>query len=204
VKKYFLMTINDLIPRTVISPQWMICSALALLIIPIKWYLSFFIAAAIHELGHLVMLKILRIPIEKIEIDIHGAVIKTTIMQPWQEMLCVSAGPIAGAATMIAVPVYPALAICALIQTVYNLLPFFPSDGSRILRCILEMLLPERTALLVLKVMVLITYIAVFGCLVHLLRFPKLGILPYICAVFLVINIASRKTPCKEACNNVQ
>ena len=117
-----------------ISAGACIGSCLILLLLPAKIILSIFAAVTIHELCHIVMLKLIRIPIYRIEVNFSGAEIHTGPLLPWQELLCAAAGPAGSFLCLLFVHFAPVLALCGLIQGIYNLLPILPLDGGRMLR----------------------------------------------------------------------
>ena len=108
--------------------------ALLLMVLPLRWILCFSLAAALHELGHLCALKMLKVRIFEIRIDVTGAVIETGETTHMQELIAAAAGPFAGALTCVTARCFPLLALCAFVQTAYNLIPIYPFDGGRICR----------------------------------------------------------------------
>ena len=108
--------------------------AAAILLLPLRLLLAAFIAAGIHELGHYLALKLGRVEVHSIRIGLAGAVMSTGPMSPWTEALCALAGPLCGGALIFLAPVFPEVAVCAFVQTMFNLLPIFPLDGGRVLR----------------------------------------------------------------------
>lgn len=106
--------------------------ALWLLTVPFRWVMGAAIAAAVHELGHLTALWMCGCPVGSMEIDLGGAVIRTGAMDDREELCCALAGPMAGALVCLFGRWFPEAAICAAVQTAFNLLPVYPLDGSRV------------------------------------------------------------------------
>ena len=108
--------------------------ALMLLLFPLRFLVGVLLAALIHELGHLLALKIAGGRVLSIRLRSFGARIEAAPMSPGRTALCALAGPAAGALTIFAWKFFPELALAGLVQTVFNLLPVYPLDGGRALR----------------------------------------------------------------------
>ena len=108
--------------------------ALMLLLFPLRFLVGVLLAALIHELGHLLALKIAGGRVLSIRLRSFGAKIEAAPMSPGRTALCALAGPAAGALTIFAYKTFPELALAGLVQTVFNLLPVYPLDGGRALR----------------------------------------------------------------------
>ena len=108
--------------------------ALMLLLFPLRFLVGVLLAALIHELGHLLALKIAGGRVLSIRLRSFGARIEAAPMSPGRTALCALAGPAAGALTIFAYKTFPVLALAGLVQTVFNLLPVYPLDGGRALR----------------------------------------------------------------------
>jgi len=118
--------------------------AVLILLLPLSWVLSALTAALIHELSHILMLKLLCVPIFGIRVGARGAVLSTGAMTNQQELLCALAGPVGSFSVLILIRLFPRLALCALVQGLYNLLPFYPMDGGRAVRSGILLLLGKR------------------------------------------------------------
>lgn len=112
-----------------------ILGAAAILMVPLRWLMGAVVAAGVHELGHLLVLKWIGVPIRGMRIGFGGAKIETAPMTRWEELIAAAAGPGAGLALTLFARWIPCCAVCAAVQTAFNLLPFGAQDGKRILRC---------------------------------------------------------------------
>lgn len=135
-----------------VLPEFYIFLSVMLLLLPLPWLFAALGAGFLHELGHYLSVKAFRIPVYRILLGAGGARMKTGAMNPPQSVLCASAGPFVGGLLFLLFPILPRVAVCGLLQTVYNILPFPDFDGSRILRGILTMLVGEKRAKKILPV----------------------------------------------------
>lgn len=121
-----------------ITPGFFIYFAAAVLLLPLKWVCAWFIASVIHELCHYFALRLCGVQVFSVRISCSGAIMETESMHPRQEILCALAGPLGGLLLLIILRIFPAIAICAFVQSVFNLLPVYPFDGGRALRAIIR------------------------------------------------------------------
>ena len=110
--------------------------ALVLLLVPLKWLLAAIVAASVHELGHFAALRHCGVEISQLRFDIGGAKMKVGCLGRGQEFVCSLAGPVAGLCLVLFARWMPRTAVCACIQSAYNLLPIYPLDGGRAFRCL--------------------------------------------------------------------
>ena len=110
--------------------------ALALLILPLRWLLAVLTAGAVHELGHYAALRLCGVNVSDLRIGLDGTRMSVGQMGRWQELFCALAGPLAGMGLVLLARWMPRTAVCACIQSAYNLLPVYPLDGGRAVRCI--------------------------------------------------------------------
>ena len=98
----------------------------------------FLLGMLVHELGHLLFLRLCGVSVCGIRVGVCGAVIETGWMTYGKEIVCAAAGPavniLAGAAVLGAAAEF---GLVNLALAIVNLLPLYPMDGGRILRAIL-------------------------------------------------------------------
>lgn len=116
-----------------VTGRALVVLALWLLVVPLNWVSGALIAAVIHELGHLTALWLWDVPVLGLVADWSGAEIRTGPMEPWEELCCALAGPLAGALVCLFWRWFPEAAVCAGVQTSFNLIPLYPMDGGRAL-----------------------------------------------------------------------
>lgn len=138
-----------------------------------------------------------------IHIGLGGAIIETDVSGCTQELLCAIAGPFGSLLLLTLCHRFPELAICAGVQGIFNLLPIYPLDGGRVLRCLLTLLFPKQAATLgkwvTRAVFLLMTGIGIYGT-VRL----SLGVFPLLLVFLLAIKGFLRKKPCKQRQIGVQ
>ncbi|MBQ6798557.1 MAG: site-2 protease family protein [Oscillospiraceae bacterium] len=118
-----------------IRPSFAVLLGLVIALDPAGLMLPFLLAAALHELGHLVCLRLCGIPVYKLRIDFTGAVLHTASMAPRREAYSAAAGPFVNLLCGLGfLRLCPAFSFVSLLLAFCNLLPIFPLDGGRILR----------------------------------------------------------------------
>ena len=170
---------------------------LLLFLLPLDLVFALCAAIVIHECSHILALMCFRIPILQIEVGIGGAAIQTVPLAHEQEMLCAAAGPAGSFLCLILARQFPLLALCGCVQGLYNLLPVYPLDGGRILRCLCACWLPAYETQLCNAVRIFVI-VAVFSvCLFLCFRIrDSLWLLPAV--YFLLQTHLARKFPCKQ------
>ena len=180
-----------------LSTSSCIFSALILLILPFKLVIAAFLAATVHELCHLLVLVVCRGPILQISITTGGAIIRTPPIAPLQELLCTIAGPVGSLLCLLFTRFFPLLALCGLIQGLYNLIPLYPLDGGRILKCAAQICFPRwRQKLLAAAEFCSISAV-IFACIFLYRR--TMDVFFLMCGVYFLLKIlVVRKIPCKD------
>ena len=114
--------------------------AVEVLLLPMSWLLGWLLAVSVHECGHYLALKCCRVPVSEIRIGLLGANMFTAPLSPTQELICAAAGPIGSFLLLILADRLPIAAMIGLVQGVFNLLPFYPLDGGRMVRAAWKLL----------------------------------------------------------------
>lgn len=179
-----------------LSPGACIVGALALLILPLRWIAGAVFAAVFHEWCHYLALRICGIRIFGFAVSTNGAVLETEPMDRWQELICALAGPAGSFLLALMHRWLPVAALCAGVQGLYNLLPLYPFDGGRVLRC----LVGAQRAEIICRILIFALAVLGIYCFARL----KMGF-GMMAAVYLLIHRAAfRKIPCKDRPLGVQ
>lgn len=133
-------------PKIRIDAGFCIYMSLLLLLLPVQWVAALWLSMLVHECSHAVALLIMRKSIYEIRLQAYGCKIITTTFTPFQEFVCALAGPLGGLLPLLLARWLPAVAFCAVIHSLYNLLPMAQADGSRILHGFLAIILKPQTA----------------------------------------------------------
>lgn len=126
-------------------PKWRIDGttciwwAILILLLPLKWGLAALCAAAFHEGCHWFVVAMLGGRVYHLRLTPSGALMETSAMEPWQELICALAGPLGSIALLGLSRYAPRLALCAVCQSIFNLLPVYPMDGGRAMRAALRL-----------------------------------------------------------------
>lgn len=187
-----------------IKPEFCIVLALTLLVFPVQWVLAWIGASAIHELCHYAALRFSGCKVFRVQVDLNGAVMETDLLSCSREILCALAGPLGGFALLLIAKWFPRLAICGCFQALYNLIPIFPLDGGRAVRCVLKKFLPDAKGERIenwLENGFLLTFL-LLGC--YAAFGLDLGLIPLIFAVILIIKNKKVKFTCKARAFGVE
>ena len=180
-----------------VSAGYCCIGAVTVMILPLPLLGTAFLAAAIHECCHMLVLRICVARISQIHIGIGGAVIQTDPLPPLQELLCAAAGPVGSLLCLLAVRHFPLLALCGLFQGLYNLLPIHPLDGGRILHCLGLLWFPTHAERVCEATKWCISFFLMAAGMMAAIRTQDILILLFV-AYFFFNTLLRRKIPCKE------
>lgn len=183
--------------RGVVGGWVLLFLALALLLLPLNWVFAAILAAVIHELCHYAVVRLCGGEVRRLWVGLTGAQMEVRRLTPGKELLCALAGPAGGLALLLVVRWFPRTAVCGGLHALFNLLPVYPLDGGRALRCGAELLLPMDIGD---KVCTAVEWV----CLISVLLLGTygtvalhLGLFPMILSLSLVIRAFRGKIPCK-------
>lgn len=170
---------------------------LAVLSAAFKPFLIISFLIIIHEIGHFIVAKTLKVEVDKIYLYPLGGISKFFLplnSSFTKEILILIAGPITqiiGATILI--KLFPNDYEIILNYNrgilIFNLLPIYPLDGGKLIQLIISKLLPFKTSL---KSSIIISYIMVF--FYFLLNYNNLNISVVLIIIFLICKITEEKS----------
>lgn len=171
--------------------------AVLVLVLPLKWLLAALAAALFHELCHYFAIRATGGQVLGIVIGPGGAALETGPMEPGRELICALAGPLGGCLLLLFARIMPLIALCALAQTLYNLLPVYPLDGGRALRCAHDLLRPLGDGDLFCRRINRLCLGVLTGLGLWAAATLELGTAALLPAILLLGKVFPRKRPCK-------
>ena len=180
-----------------------VLAAFMLLLVPLDWIAAAVSAATIHELCHILSVRIFGGKMVNFKVFPSGCILETERMEEYQQFFCILAGPLGSLSLMLACHLFPKLAVCGLFHGLYNLIPVLPLDGGRLMKLLLQCYFPERTECVLyytsVAISAIVTVIVILGYTAD-----YYGILPMILLLCWNINFTVRKIPCKPSKIKVQ
>ncbi len=134
------------IPKIRVSSLWLPLLLLFLYYGKTTLFLCFALSSLMHEMGHILALRLQGKGVRNITIGITGTVIQSDGLSYMEEVIAAAAGPAVNLALLLALRKYTIWAEVNFSLLCYNLLPILPLDGGRILAAIFARWFPEKTA----------------------------------------------------------
>ena len=159
-----------------------------LLLLPLPWIGAVVLAAVVHELGHYAIIRLFCEKPSLVRIYTYAAQIQLPEMDRWKELLCAIAGPVAGLSLLLTARWLPRTAVCALGQSIFNLVPICPLDGGRALQCVLSFFLPPPKVALWCNIVALCFKCVGAGLAIWCSFRYDLGILPLLAIIWIVFR----------------
>ena len=181
-----------------VQPSAYLMAAVLVLLLPLDWLLAAILAAAFHEMGHLAAIYMAGVRVDSVSIGFPGAQIRTGPLGNRAEFFCAAAGPAASLLLLSLCRFFPKLAVCALVQGMFNLIPVHPMDGGRMLLCVLRRLCPRWAERIFHAIQCLILY-GLLTLSVLLAVCGKAGFLPVLACITVLSRLLLSKIPCKSA-----
>ena len=173
-----------------ISPSACVTFAMMLLLLPIRWILAAAVAAMFHEFCHIAAVLLCGGNFYGLRVGSNGAILTAEEMSSGRTLLCTIAGPLGSLFLLLFVRWFPRIAFCGAVQGMYNLLPIYPLDGGRAIRCFLQMWFPQYVdnLFMIIQKFSLLT----IGLLaIYVSIFRRLGMIPLV--FFLALWLRSKK-----------
>lgn len=180
-----------------VNTGFYVFTAFMLLVVPLKWMIAWVSAALFHELCHYAALKAFGARVLQLKITSGGTVMETDL-QGVRACAASLAGPLGGLLLTLLGKNFPRLAVCAMIQSVYNLLPLYPLDGGRAIRNLLEMWTEECRARRISDRLGGGFLAVLLGLALYMWIRLTMGCIPLLLVIFLAFKTSFIKFPCKE------
>lgn len=129
-----------MIAKIHVKDSFLLLLAVVLLLDPDGIFLYFLAAAAVHELGHWIMIRLCHGTVTRFEISAAGGAMQYHLprLSIWSEVSIALGGPFFGLVLWLIAGLlhYELLAGASLVLSIFNLLPIPPLDGGRALDCL--------------------------------------------------------------------
>lgn len=157
---------------------------------PAQSFFAFLFSAMAHEAGHLIALFAMRLPVYRLSFSVAGAVMATRTLSYRQELIAAAAGPAVNLTLFVVlmrkIPIFSLINFCLLL---YNLLPFYPLDGGRIIRALLSIAFLPRTAGIIERCITVFGMMILTALCVYLTCVWHAGLWPVILCAILFLKI---------------
>lgn len=158
---------------------------------PGQTFFPFLISVILHEAGHLAALLLCGAKIYRLRLEALGAAIETEPLSYPKELASAAAGPTVNlllfSLTLRKNPPFAMVNLCLL---VFNLLPFYPLDGGRMLRALLSMFCSDRAVCLTEEIIGGMFFFSLLGGAVYLTCVCHIGLWPVLVWALLFLRVA--------------
>lgn len=190
------MKAGRILQRVEITPGFVALLCAYFYFDPAGTFAPFLLGVTLHEGAHLLMLRLVRSRVHRLSFSLAGAVIKTAPLPYRQEILVAAAGPSVNFLLfLLFVRQMPMAALVNLCLFVYNLLPFYPLDGGRILRAVLHALLSDTAADLIERIVGGLCLLSLCGAACYLTCALHAGLWPVLVCALLIVKTAGIFAP---------
>ncbi len=163
---------------------------------PADSFFPFLIAAGLHELGHILTLRLLHHGIHRLKLTASGLILETGPLPYLHELFVSLSGPAVNFALLfVSARRFPLFALVNLCLFLYNMLPIFPLDGGRALRAMLHLLLEERPAQMLEMLICALCFVSILSFCIYLTCVWHAGLWPVMLAGMLVFRIMETNLP---------
>lgn len=190
-------------PEIQILPEFCLMLAVSLLLLPIRFVAGWLCAVALHEAAHYIAFCLCSVNVVCIRVGFSGAIMEVPPVQKRVAIICAAAGPLGSLIGVLLFKIWPIMSFCALIQATYNLLPFFPMDGGRILLLCLQKLLGEERGSNCMRITQLVISGLLSSICVFLVLLSRIDPVMGVCVLAFLIKTAGKMT-CKQSSQIVQ
>ncbi|MGM9589250.1 MAG: site-2 protease family protein [Faecousia sp.] len=178
--------------------------ALLCLTLPLDWLAAAVMAAIIHESFHVLSVFLLGGKIGSVCIGAGGTELQSSPMTAPREILAILAGPAGSLVLMSLREFFPKIALCGLVQGLFNLLPVYPLDGGRALATLCGAVFPGKMAGRICNGTEIVMLALILGAGLWGTFVEKLGISPLFLSFLILLTATKRKKSCKEGILRVQ
>ena len=177
--------------------------AMGLLLLPLQWVCSVICAALWHEFCHYAAIRLCGARPISWRIGSGGMEMAISDLPQWQELICALAGPLGGFMTLAVMRFFPRFTLCCVAHGIYNLLPVYPLDGGRALRCAGSLLFGVKGKKIadVLSTVCVIFLLLLGGFAASVWKLGCIALFP---GILLGIRSGLIKFPCKPMHKRVQ
>lgn len=176
--------------RVDISPGFLVFLCAYFYFDPAGSFAPFLLGVTLHEAAHLLLLRLAGAPVQRVSFSLCGACIHTAPLKRRWEIAVSAAGPATNFLLFLLLRRIPIASLVNLCLFAYNLLPFYPLDGGRILRAVLHTLLPDTAAELLERIVAGLCLLLLSALACYLTCALHAGLWPVLLCALLIVRTA--------------